>query len=226
MRTTILQAKNISKILDDGASNITLINNVSIDIYAKDFVSISGPSGSGKSSLLYLLGLIDGVSAGNIYINEQNVTKLSHDEKAKIRLENIGYIFQFHFLIPELSAIENVMLPMQKLGKLDEAEMLEKSRTLLSNFNLEKQIHHMPNQLSGGQRQRVAIARSLANSPKILLADEPTGSLDSKNAQNVYEIFRNLVDEYNLTLVLVTHDENFIKFTDRNIHIVDGMIRS
>ena len=225
--SALLQAKNLVRSLT-GEVPITLVKDVSLEIDAGEFVSITGPSGSGKSSLLYLLGLLDKPSQGSVFVNDQNTSEIFLNRKeeklATLRLEKLGFVFQFHFLLPEFTALENVILPMQRLGKLSEKMRKERAIKLLSDLGLEDQLHKLPKQLSGGQCQRVAIARALANEPVLILADEPTGNLDTVSSQTVQNILKDLAHQQNCAVVAVTHDIEFAELADRRIHLVDGKL--
>jgi lipoprotein-releasing system ATP-binding protein len=223
--TEVLLAENVTRELT-GEVPVTLVRDASLSINRGEFVSIMGPSGSGKSSLLYLLGLLDMPTSGAIWLDGQSVTTLTEREIARVRLEKLGFVFQFHFLLVEFSVLDNVMLPMAKLGRLNDRERRERAEMLLSDLGMADQIRKRPDQLSGGQRQRVAIARALANDPLIILADEPTGNLDSKASANVREILSELVHVRNKTVLAVTHDPDFARAGDRQIHIVDGRIET
>ncbi|MEQ8951903.1 ABC transporter ATP-binding protein [Parvibaculum sp.] len=219
----LIEARGVSRILQE-AVPVTLVKNIDLTVGQGEFVSVTGPSGSGKSSLLYLLGLLDVPTAGQVFIDGQATSGLDADRLAAIRLRKIGFVFQFHFLLPEFTVLQNVMLPMQKLGKLSDAGMKERGRALLEELEIADQAKKRPDQLSGGQRQRVAIARALANDPALILADEPTGNLDSKNSEIVQEIFEKLVREEGRTVIAVTHEPGFAEATERNINLVDGEI--
>lgn len=219
-----LVTENLTRKLES-ENEIFLVRDVSIEIKKGEFVAICGPSGSGKSSLLYLLGLLDVPTAGKIFFNDSNVLNLDDNEKAHFRLKNIGFVFQFHFLLQEFSLLENVMLPMKKLGNLSEEQMRDRAMSLLESFGLGTEVKKVPKQISGGQSQRVAIARALANSPKIILADEPTGNLDSKSSENVQKILREVSKSTNCSVVTVTHDKDFALFADRIINVVDGKVK-
>ncbi len=223
MAKTIIKGKNIMRTLE-GEVPVTLVNNAHLEIKQGEFIVITGPSGSGKSSLLYLLGLLDKVSSGEIWLEDTNVSTYSDEQLADIRLEKLGFVFQFHFLLPEFSALENVMLPMQKLGKLTPEEMKKRAEKLLTSFGLGEQMGKLPKQLSGGQSQRVAIARALANDPILILADEPTGNLDTEASHNVQSILKELAHKQNKAIAVVTHDPKFAEIADRVIKIVDGKI--
>jgi lipoprotein-releasing system ATP-binding protein len=223
MDESLISLKNISKRLE-GEVPYTLLSDVSLDIGKGEFVVVTGPSGSGKSSLLYLLGLLDSPTSGSYFFKGVDTSKYSDQEKADIRLRDIGFVFQFHFLLPEFSALENVMIPMKKLGNLNEKEIEERAEYLLTSLGLKDQLTKVPRQLSGGQSQRVAIARALANSPSMILADEPTGNLDTKSTANVKTILRELTREFNTTVITVTHDTSFSEDGDRLITVVDGRV--
>ncbi|MEQ8326487.1 MAG: ABC transporter ATP-binding protein [Parvibaculum sp.] len=219
----LVEARGVSRILQE-AVPVTLVKNIDLTVGQGEFVSVTGPSGSGKSSLLYLLGLLDVPTTGQVFIDGLETSGLSADRLAAIRLRKIGFVFQFHFLLPEFTVLQNVMLPMQKLGKLSDAGMKERGHALLEELEIADQAKKRPDQLSGGQRQRVAIARALANDPALILADEPTGNLDSKNSEIVQEIFEKLVREEGRTVIAVTHEPGFAEATERNINLVDGEI--
>ncbi|ABL64530.1 ABC transporter ATP-binding protein [Chlorobium phaeobacteroides] len=204
----------------------TIIPDLSLEIEAGEFVAITGPSGSGKSTLLYMMGGLDKPTFGNVWLDGEELTEKDESEMNRIRNEKIGFIYQFHFLLPEFTALENVSMPMMINGRFNKKEIKDRAKMLLDTVGLENKYTNKPSQLSGGQQQRVAIARALANEPKVLLGDEPTGNLDSKSAKNVYELFDRLNQEKNQTIVVVTHDEDFANRAGRRIHLVDGMIES
>jgi len=204
----------------------TIIPNLSLDIFEGEFVAITGPSGSGKSTLLYIMGGLDKPTFGKVWLDGQEITGLDEAEMTIIRNQKIGFIYQFHFLLPEFSAVDNVMMPMLIRRKYGKKEIRERAMQLLDMVGLEEKYSNKPNQLSGGQQQRVAIARALANEPKVLLGDEPTGNLDTRSANNVYELFARLNRELNQTVIVVTHDEEFANRAGRRIHLVDGKIES
>ncbi|PKP78335.1 MAG: ABC transporter ATP-binding protein [Alphaproteobacteria bacterium HGW-Alphaproteobacteria-3] len=219
----LIEARGVSRILQETVP-VMLVRDIDIGVGHGEFVSVTGPSGSGKSSLLYLLGLLDVPTSGSVFLDGEDTTGLDADALAAMRLRKIGFVFQFHFLLPEFSVVQNVMLPMRRLGRQSEAEMTERGHKLLDELDIADQAKKRPDQLSGGQRQRVAIARALANDPALILADEPTGNLDSKNSEIVQEIFAKLVREEGRTVVAVTHEPGFAEATDRNIHLVDGRV--
>jgi lipoprotein-releasing system ATP-binding protein len=220
----ILQTEHVTRRLA-GDVPVTLVQEVNVQVQEGEFVAIVGPSGSGKSSLLYLLGLLDRPTTGKLWLADQETSTLSDDKRADLRLLMLGFVFQFHFLLPEFSAIENVMLPMQRLGKLSAAQMRARGLELLEALGLGAQAEKLPRQLSGGQAQRVAIARAMANQPRVILADEPTGNLDTASSANVQKILRDLAHHQGQSVVAVTHDPAFAQTADRVIHIVDGRVQ-
>jgi len=219
----LLEARGLTRILP-AVVPVTLVEDVNFQVGAAEFVAITGPSGSGKSSLLYLLGLLDRPTSGEVLIGGARTEDLTSAELAHMRLEKLGFVFQFHFLLPEFTTLENVMIPMQKLGKLSPKDQLDHATALLAGLGLEDFLHRRPAQLSGGQRQRVAVARALANSPDLILADEPTGSLDSAATEQVFESLQKIVETRKTTVVAVTHDMELAARMERRIHLVDGHI--
>ncbi|KGP63203.1 ABC transporter ATP-binding protein [Legionella norrlandica] len=223
MKNIIIKTKDLSRQLS-GEVPVTLVEDINLEIKQGEFLVITGPSGSGKSSLLYLLGLLDKPSKGKIWLNGEDTSAYGEEKLAFTRLIQIGYVFQFHFLLPEFTALENVMLPMQRLRKLSSSAIKSRAAELLASFGLGDQLSKLPKQLSGGQSQRVAIARALANNPLLILADEPTGNLDTASSKNVQNILKELAHEYARAVVIVTHDVDFAATADRIIHIVDGKV--
>lgn len=219
----LLLAEGLTRRLP-GELPVTLVDNVSLSIARGEFVSIVGPSGSGKSSLLYLLGLLDRPTGGRLVLDGEDTSRFDEDRLADTRLAKLGFVFQFHFLLPEFSLLDNVALPMRRLGRMADVE--PRALALLERLGLKGHERKRPHQISGGQRQRVAIARALANRPLIVLADEPTGNLDSASSQNVRAILRELVDAGDTTVVTVTHDAQFAAGADRVVSLVDGRIAS
>lgn len=223
MPDILLTARDVTRTLE-GEVPVTLVKHASLDIEAGHFTAITGPSGSGKSSLLYLLGLLDKPTSGEITVTGVATGGLDENDLAALRLEKLGFIFQFHFLLPEFSALENVRMPMRRLGKLSDAQQIEKATALLESVGLAEHRKKLPKQMSGGQAQRVAIARALANDPVLVMADEPTGNLDTHSAATVQNILRDIAHQSGRAVVAVTHDESFAQTADRRIHIVDGRI--
>ena len=219
----LIETQGLTRVLP-AAVPVTLVQDITLAIGAGEFVAITGPSGSGKSSLLYLLGLLDRPTSGTLAIEGRDTAGLTERERAAIRLGTLGFVFQFHFLLPEFTVRENVEIPMRRLGRLGAAAMRERSTELLTALGLADHLDKRPDQLSGGQRQRVAVARSLANDPPLILADEPTGSLDSKNSEQVFAILNALVRERGKTVVAVTHDAEMAAKASRRIHLVDGRL--
>ena len=219
----VIRVEHVTRTLE-GEVPVTLVEDASLEIQRGEFVCVMGPSGSGKSSLLYLLGLLDTPTRGRIWIDGEDTSDFDDDRLTDLRLAKLGYVFQFHFLLAEFSALDNVSLPIRKLGRCSDEVARQRSAQMLDRLGLEGQHHKRPSQLSGGQRQRVAIARALANDPLVILADEPTGNLDSVSSANVRDILRTLTRELNKTVVAVTHDSNFASVADRRIGIVDGRI--
>jgi lipoprotein-releasing system ATP-binding protein len=219
----LIEARAVTRILP-GIVPTTLVHDVDLEIGRNEFVAITGPSGSGKSSLLYLLGLLDLPTSGEVLIRGHATSQMAESERAQTRLQTLGFVFQFHFLLPEFTILDNVILPMRALGALSQTAMRARGRELLGALGLGDHVNKTPDQLSGGQRQRVAVARALANEPPIILADEPTGSLDSKASEQVFQLLRDLVDVHQKSVVAVTHDIDLAKRMDRRIHLVDGTI--
>jgi lipoprotein-releasing system ATP-binding protein len=222
-RVPVIEARAVTRTLT-GEIPVTLVREIDLEIRAGEFVAITGPSGSGKSSLLYLLGLLDRPTSGHILVDGVDTAGLDGDALAALRLARLGFVFQFHFLLPEFTARDNVLIPMRRLGRLGEVEMSARAEALLARLDLTGHGAKRPDQLSGGQRQRVAIARALANDPAVVLADEPTGNLDTRNAQLVYEIFAELAAVDGRSIVAVTHDLDLARRATRRVHLVDGRL--
>ena len=220
---SLIEMRDVTKVIA-GIVPVTLVKDIDLLIRPGEFVAITGPSGSGKSSLLYLLGLLDLPTSGEVLIQGHSTTDMDEAARAHARLSLLGFVFQFHFLLPEFSARDNVLLPMRALGALGETAMRERAASLLDSLGLAEHAHKLPEQMSGGQRQRVAIARALANNPQVILADEPTGNLDTASSRQVLGIFRKLVDETGRAVVIVTHDMDLAAQADRHVRIVDGKL--
>ncbi|WP_195964835.1 ABC transporter ATP-binding protein [Clostridium cuniculi] len=217
----LIEVKNLSKIYGSGEAEVKALKNINLNIEQGEFVAIVGPSGSGKSTLLHLLGGVDKPSSGEVIIKGESIYKLREKELSILRRRKLGFVFQFFNLIPVLTAEENIEMPvLLDNGKIDKNYMNE----LLKLLGLEERRNHHPSELSGGQQQRVSIGRALANKPSIILADEPTGNLDSKNSKEVLELLKYCAKKYNQTLILITHDINIAKSADRIITIEDGQI--
>ena len=217
----LIEVKNLSKVYGSGEAEVKALKNINLNIEQGEFVAIVGPSGSGKSTLLHLLGGVDKPSSGEVIIKGESIYKLREKELSILRRRKLGFVFQFFNLIPVLTAEENIEMPvLLDNGKIDKNYMNE----LLKLLGLEERRNHHPSELSGGQQQRVSIGRALANKPSIILADEPTGNLDSKNSKEVLELLKYCAKKYNQTLILITHDINIAKSADRVVTIEDGQI--
>jgi len=225
MNDLLLEARGVKRVLP-GPLPVTLVQEIDLRVEAGDFLAITGPSGSGKSSLLYLLGLLDEPTEGEITLMGHETAGLSRSARARLRLSSLGFIFQFHFLLPEFTAMGNVLIPMRKLDVLSDREMQRRAEEILVGLGLQDCLKKTPDKMSGGQRQRAAIARALANNPHLILADEPTGNLDSKNARIVFDIFSGLAQQDGRAVIVVTHDLDLAARATRRVHLVDGRIVS
>ena len=223
--SNILEANNINKHFTEPV-DFHVLKDISLSIGQGEFVSIMGKSGCGKSTLLYILSTMDTDYSGDLIINGNHTGNLSQDQLALIRSKNIGFVFQFHYLLSEFTVLDNVMLPAKKLGVKSYEEIEHDAMQKLELLGIREQALKKSSRISGGQKQRVAIARALINDPSIIMGDEPTGNLDSKNANNVFNIFKDLTHEQGLSLLVVTHDEDFANRTDRIITMGDGKIIS
>jgi lipoprotein-releasing system ATP-binding protein len=223
MSNIILEARNINKDFYDPVT-FRVLTNVSFSINKGDFVSLTGKSGCGKSTLLYILSTMDSDFEGELLIDNEPVSHKKEAQLAQIRNEKIGFVFQFHYLLNEFSVIKNVMLPGLKLNKYEEKEVEHRAMEKLTMLGIGHLALKKAHQVSGGEKQRIAIARALINDPYIIMGDEPTGNLDKKNCELVYDIFKKLSDEYNQTLLIVTHDQHFAERTHRIIEMEDGKI--
>ena len=223
IKKTVLEARNIFKSFHDPVT-VDVLKDISFSIRGGEFVSVIGKSGCGKSTLLYILSTMDTDFKGELLIDDITMSNRKEPFLAKIRNEKIGFVFQFHYLLNEFSVLENVMLPAQKLGQYKKDEIEHRALEKLRILGIDQQALKSPNQLSGGQKQRVAIARALINDPLIIMGDEPTGNLDKKNADMVFDIFKELTIENNQTLLIVTHDNDFAEKSDRIIEMEDGRI--
>lgn len=223
MNTTILSSKNISKYFHDPVT-IQILKEVTFSITKGEFVSVIGKSGCGKSTLLYILSTMDTDYEGELEIDGMQMNNKKESELARVRNEKIGFVFQFHYLLNEFSVLQNVMLPGLKLAKYSKQEIEHRAYEKLKILGIENEALKRPNQLSGGQKQRVAIARALINDPVIIMGDEPTGNLDKKNSEIVFDIFQELSKEYRQSLLIVTHDNEFAARTNRIIEMEDGRV--
>ena len=218
-----MRVENLFHSFSEANGTVQVLNGVSLEAKPGEITSIAGPSGCGKSTLLYLMGLLDRPNSGKVFMGNSEVQNLEDDERTKARNHFIGFVFQFHFLIKELSAIENIRLPLLKQGK-DEDSANQKANELLSELGLESKAQRPAYKLSGGEQQRVAIARALANSPKYLLADEPTGNLDSSNSEGVFELLDRMAKQTGLSVILVTHNEKLADLSHQKYWMEDGRI--
>jgi lipoprotein-releasing system ATP-binding protein len=221
--SVLLDAQGLTRILPTEPP-VTLVRGVDLSVQRGQFVAVIGPSGCGKSSLLYLLGLLDRPTAGTLLFDGIDTGPLGGDARAQLRLARCGFVFQFHFLLPEFTALENVLIPIRRLARLSEEAARARAMEMLDAMDLADQGEKTPDRMSGGQRQRVAIARALANDPSLVLGDEPTGNLDTANSERVIEIFRSLARDQDRAVVCVTHDPEVAAAADMRIHMRDGLI--
>ena len=217
----MIDIKNITK----SFGSLQVLKGIDLHINRGEVVSIVGPSGAGKTTLLQIIGTLDRPDSGSVFVDDIDVTNLSQKRLSDFRNKHIGFVFQFHQLLPEFTAIENVMIPAYIAG-ISQREAKQRAQELLEFMGLNNRASHKPNELSGGEKQRVAVARALINKPAVILADEPSGSLDSKNKEELHQLFFDLRDKFGQTFVIVTHDEQLASITDRTIHLKDGMLES
>ena len=215
----MIKLRNITK----SFGSLQVLKGIDLDIQQGEIVSIVGPSGAGKTTLLQIMGTLDKADTGTVEIDGVDVNKLSQTRLAKFRNQKIGFVFQFHQLLPEFTALENIMIP-AFIGGVSKKEARKRAEELLSFMGLSNRANHKPNELSGGEKQRVAVARALINHPSVIMADEPSGSLDSQNKQELHQLFFDLREHFGQTFVIVTHDEQLAQLTDRTIHMQDGVI--
>ncbi len=218
----ILSAENLIKIYETPTDRVIALNGISLEISKGDMVAVMGPSGSGKSTLLHILGGIDKPTRGKVYVNGTDINTLSDRELALFRNKNIGFVFQFHYLLPEFTALENVLIPVEIYQRRRNKK--EKAIEILERLNLSHRLNHKPSELSGGEQQRVAIARAIINAPSVVLADEPTGNLDSKNTKNVMNILKELNENNSTTVIIATHDRSVAEYCRYILHMEDGRI--
>ena len=223
MNKVVLKCDNVSKSYKDGQLNVNVLNQLRLEVLEGQSVSIIGSSGSGKSTLMHILGSLDKPTSGSVVLMGQDLSQLGQKQLGLLRNQYLGFVYQFHHLLPEFSALENVMMPLL-IGKMKKAEAEQRAVEMLEKAGLKKRIQHRPSELSGGERQRAAIARALVTRPKCLLADEPTGNLDRKNAQNVLDMMLDLKSELNTSLIVVTHDDELAVRFERVMLMHDGRL--
>lgn len=223
MNKVVLKCDNVSKSYKDGQLNVNVLNQLRLEVLEGQSVSIIGSSGSGKSTLMHILGGLDKPTSGSVVLMGQDLSQLGQKQLGLLRNQYLGFVYQFHHLLPEFSALENVMMPLL-IGKMKKAEAEQRAVEMLKKAGLKKRIQHRPSELSGGERQRAAIARALVTRPKCLLADEPTGNLDRKNAQNVLDMMLDLKSELNTSLIVVTHDDELAVRFERVMLMHDGRL--
>lgn len=223
MSKMILRAVDIHKSFTDGKNQVDVITGLSLNVAEGEFVSIVGSSGSGKSTLLHILGGLDLPTRGSIILNDQRLDQLGEAERGYLRNEHLGFVYQFHHLLPEFTALENVAMPLMLRKDVEFKQAKERAEYLLERVGLSHRIKHQPGELSGGERQRVALARALVTKPKLMLADEPTGNLDRKTAVTIFELLADLRQELKMAMLIVTHDEQLAKSADRILHMQDGV---
>lgn len=226
MSNEILRLENIEKYYSGSVDKLHIIRNLNLSVEEGEFISILGRSGSGKSTLLNVIGLLDKIDGGKIFIDGKEVDVLSDVEKDRLKNRMLGFVFQFHYLLPEFTALENVMLPalIDDFSNKDEIE--KRAMELLKSVGLEERVHHKPSQLSGGEKQRVAIARALINSPKILLADEPTGNLDEETSETIFNILKDINKNRKQTIIVVTHSKDLAQISDKKLYLKKGVLET
>ncbi|MEQ1410199.1 lipoprotein-releasing ABC transporter ATP-binding protein LolD [Acinetobacter indicus] len=223
MNKTVLEAKQVTKHFTDGKTTVDVLRGLDLKIEQGQFVSIVGASGSGKSTLLHVLGGLDCPSQGEVYLNGQRFDNLGEAERGYLRNQYLGFVYQFHHLLPEFSALENVAMPLMLRKESNFKEVKQQAEYLLDRVGLSHRLTHKPGELSGGERQRVALARAIVTKPAVMLADEPTGNLDRKTAIKIFELLRELRREFNMAMLIVTHDEELAKSADTILHMQDGI---
>ena len=223
MNKIVLEAKNIHKHFTDGKSTVEVIKGLDLIVEQGQFVSIVGSSGSGKSTLLHVLGGLDRPTEGTVMLNGQRFDTLGEAERGFLRNEHLGFVYQFHHLLPEFTALENVAMPLMLRKNADFKQVKQRAEYLLERVGLSHRLTHKPGELSGGERQRVALARALVAQPKLMMADEPTGNLDRKTAITIFELLSDLRNEFNMAMLIVTHDEQLAQSGDKILHMQDGL---
>ena len=223
MSNVVLDAQNIQKSFTDGKSTVDVIKGLSLQVNAGEFVSIVGSSGSGKSTLLHVLGGLERPTSGIVNLYGKRFDNLGEAERGFLRNEHLGFVYQFHHLLPEFSALENISMPLMLRKGAEFKQVKQRAEYLLERVGLSHRMTHKPGELSGGERQRVALARALVTQPKLMMADEPTGNLDRKTASSIFELLTDLRQEFNMAMLIVTHDEQLAKEADRILHMQDGL---
>lgn len=222
--SSVLKLAQVTKSFGDAANKIEVLHQINLEILRGEFVALTGPSGSGKTTLLQIAGLLDAASSGQVLVNGSDTSNFDDEQRTEIRKKNIGFIYQFHHLLPEFSALENVMLPLLIHG-LHKSEARKQAEEMLYQVGLSDRLHHKPSELSGGQQQRVAIARAIITKPSLILADEPTGNLDSAMSEKIFELIQNMIQSHQIACLMVTHNNEIAKKADRIISIKDGAIQ-
>lgn len=223
MSNVVLEAQHVVKTFNDGKSSVQVLKDLSLDIHAGEFVAIVGASGSGKSTLLHILGGLDRPTSGEVLLNGVRFDALNETERGYLRNQHLGFVYQFHHLLPEFSALENVAMPLMLRAGVTFSTAKKEAEALLERVGLSHRLSHKPGELSGGERQRVALARALVTKPKVMLADEPTGNLDRKTAAGIFELLNELRREFDMAMLIVTHDEALAQSADRILHMEDGL---
>ena len=223
MSNVVLDAQNIRKFFTDGKSTVDVIKGLSLQVKQGEFVSIVGSSGSGKSTLLHVLGGLDRPNEGMVFLNGKRFDNLGEAERGFLRNEHLGFVYQFHHLLPEFTALENIAMPLMLRQDAEFKKAKERAEYLLNRVGLSHRMTHKPGELSGGERQRVALARALVTQPKLMMADEPTGNLDRKTALSIFELLSDLRKEFNMAMLIVTHDEQLAQSADKILHMQDGL---
>ena len=223
MSNVVLEAKNVVKHFTDGKSTVEVIKGLSLKVHAGEFVSIVGSSGSGKSTLLHVLGGLDRPTEGQVWLNGQRFDHMGEAERGYLRNQHLGFVYQFHHLLPEFTALENVAMPLMLREGTNYKEVKAQAEYLLNRVGLSHRLTHKPGELSGGERQRVALARALVAKPALMMADEPTGNLDRKTAVKIFELLSDLRQEFNMAMLIVTHDEQLAQTADSILHMQDGV---
>ena len=222
MSKLVLQAQQICKQFNEGKNQVDVIKSLSLDVHAGEFVSIVGASGSGKSTLLHILGGLDRPSSGQVMLHGQRFDTLGEAQRGYLRNQHLGFVYQFHHLLPEFNALENVAMPLMLRSGTNYKQVKQEAERLLDRVGLSHRMTHKPGELSGGERQRVALARALVGKPAVMLADEPTGNLDRETAVKIFELLAELRQELNMAMLIVTHDEKLAQSADRILHMQDG----